>query len=350
MDDTRTTTMLIWSVIALAGVLLAGAALAIERRAYARRGLGGAWLWLRLWTLPILGLSALSVYVPATQMRGPEALAVMYLLLFTLAPGLYFALHLGVGRLAKPPLARRDSAGIALSGLLLIIVPAVFVQLAQGPVHALARFIQQARLDGLPATPLPHSIVKQRRFDLPAGLMWSERWQAPAGVVTERVEQRIDGVFVRADGGGASTLCRLGEDVYVFWPLDRPLPNLRVIWRDAQGRQHRSDVATGPPQTPTAPFTVTWTQSGLQLAAPVPTSIALIDRRPEGSAENFESPLPAPIGSDAEACLPADYQLMPMSTGDSVRTFALRFWNRTTQAPLFVRWQRAVTASESTLR
>ena len=100
--------------------------------------------------------------------------------------------------------------------------------------------------------------------------------------MTERVEQRIDGVFVRADGGGASTLCRLGEDVYVFWPLDRPLPNLRVIWRDAQGRQHRSDVATGPPQTPTAPFTVTWTQSGLQLAAAsVDTSMASAVKRAE---------------------------------------------------------------------
>lgn len=342
MDSPRTIEWVIWGCLGLVALRLAALFVARERREFVTLGRGGAWLWLRLWTVPILLVSALSVLVPAYLTHGPEALAVLYGLLFTLGPLLYFLLHGWLGRLAKPALTRGESNRIALSGLALVIVPALAAQMAQMPVYLLARQLEEVYRSSAPSVPSPYRVVEQRRFEMPgAGVIWYEHWQAPAGVITERVERPVDRVYVRADDPGSTTLCRDGADVHVFWPADLPLPAWRIDWRDAAGKRHRSPMPSQPPTVAPEAFTVGWLETGVRLPVPVPRSIVSIDRSPEGSPERYDSIALAMADLDGERCLPRDYVPPSGANADApIRAFSLRFWNRTTQTVQFSRWQR----------
>ena len=76
----------IWGVLALGALLIIGLALRAERHRFASRGKAGAWLWVRLASLPIAPLAAGAVILLARSVSGPEALAAFYLLMFTLGP------------------------------------------------------------------------------------------------------------------------------------------------------------------------------------------------------------------------------------------------------------------------
>lgn len=334
------TVYLLWGLLASAGLVLAGVVLARERRRFAQRQRAGAWLWLRLCTLPIVALCALAVLGPARLTRGPEALAVFYLLGLTLAPLLYFALHLLLGWLARPPLTRAESTQIALSGLLLIIVPLLAAQLAQAPVIRLAALIHEARIDAAPAAPVPHRLVEQRRFAMPTGgTMRYEHWQVPPGVRTARVEQRIDGVFVRADDTGSTTLCRLGDDIHLFWPADLPLPVWRIQWLDEGDVQHRAEFSPARTDVLPEPFNVLWQTEGVRMPVPVPRSIVSLDQGAQGTREQFDSVAPDSLAA-AEQCLPRDYRPSVRAGKGPLRALALRFWNRHRQQAEFSRWYR----------
>lgn len=90
-----------------------------ERGVFIARGKRGAWLAARIATIPIALVTAALVIVPAVTTRGPEALAVFYLLLLILAPVFWFGIHWIVGRCTRPPLTFAESALIAGSPLLL---------------------------------------------------------------------------------------------------------------------------------------------------------------------------------------------------------------------------------------
>lgn len=104
-------------LILFAAAALAGFAYVVrwERRQFLARGLAGAWLKVRLSSIPIALLAAVLVAVPARNTSGMEGLAVFYVLLLTAAPLFWFGAHWAVGRLARPQLAAADSARIAAS-------------------------------------------------------------------------------------------------------------------------------------------------------------------------------------------------------------------------------------------
>jgi hypothetical protein len=243
-------TDVIWSVLALAALLLVGLALRAERRRFAARGKAGAWLWVRLASLPIGLAAAAAVWLPARAVGGPEALAAFYLLMFSLGPLVYFGLHWLAGRMATPALSGGESAAIGGSGLLLVIFPALLASMAAPWVHQLGLGAQQAQRSLAAETPLAHRILDRRRFLLPdIGEVLTEHWQAPPGVKVERIEWELGGQYLQTGDSTGSILCRDGEDFHVFRLAAAPAPRWRMYWRDMAGSTHRSDWTSAPPES-----------------------------------------------------------------------------------------------------
>lgn len=128
--------LVLYVVMSLIGLVLL---VRWERRSFQARGLEGPWRTVRLSTIPIALLSSALVLMPARSIAGMEGLAVFYLLLIAAAPIFWFASHWIVGGLLKPSLSFRDSARIAGSPLLYLIVLALVAQQLQAPVWATLR-------------------------------------------------------------------------------------------------------------------------------------------------------------------------------------------------------------------
>jgi hypothetical protein len=241
-------TDVIWSVLALAALLLVGLALRAERRRFAARGKAGAWLGVRLASLPIGLAAAAAVWLPARAVGGPEALAAFYLLMFSLGPLVYFGLHWLAGRMAAPALSAGESAAIGGSGLLLVILPALLASMASPWVHQLGLGAQQAQRSLAAETPLAHRILDRRRFILPdIGEVLTEHWQAPPGVKVERIEWELGGQYLQTGDSTGSILCRDGEDFHVFRARCRTRPALAHVLarRGRQPAPFRLDLDAG---------------------------------------------------------------------------------------------------------
>ena len=272
------TILAIWSVFALLMVIAVLVAVLYERRRYAAQNKAGAWLFVRLATLPIAAAGAAAVVIPARAIGGPEALAAFYLLAFTAGPLVYFGLHWLAGIVAG--LARKDALAIGLSGLLMVLVPVLLANRVQPWVFDLARAMDGTGAapgsnfsPGVKRPPL-HQVVEQQRFTLPEiGEVWTERWQAPAGVRVERVELDVRGQYVEVDSASSNYLCRSGEDVHVFWHGAVAPAHWRVHWRDADGQRAYSDWTMTPPAAAAVAFTPEWLPDGFALPVRVPSSM-----------------------------------------------------------------------------
>lgn len=113
---------LLLALFALASLLALAWLVRWERRHFVALNKGGAWLWVRLSTIPIALLTAAMVIVPARSVSGMEALGVFYVLLLTAAPAFWFIAHWLVGKCVRPALSFRESALIAGSPLLLCLL------------------------------------------------------------------------------------------------------------------------------------------------------------------------------------------------------------------------------------
>lgn len=102
-----------------------------ERQQFVAAGKGGAWLAVRLATIPIAALTVALVIVPARSTSGMEGLAVFYLMLLTVGPLFWFAAHWAAGRLVRPQLRFSESARIAGSPIVLAIALAMLAQTLQ---------------------------------------------------------------------------------------------------------------------------------------------------------------------------------------------------------------------------
>jgi len=275
-----------WGVLALGALLLVGLGLRAERRRFAARGKAGAWLTLRLASLPIGLLAAAAVWLPARAVGGPEALAALYLLMFSLGPAVYFGLHWLVGRMVAPALSAAESASIGGSGLLAVIFPAILASMASPWVQRLGQDLQQARRAMTPESPLAHRIQRHQRFLLPdIGEVLTEHWQAPPGVTVERVEWELGGQYLQAGDSTGSILCRDGEDFHVFRLAAEPAPRWRMYWRDGSGSPHRSDwastpaAAATPAAAPALALTPAWTPQGFAFPVRIPRNFVMVERR-----------------------------------------------------------------------
>jgi hypothetical protein len=323
-------TYVIWSVLALAALLLVGLALRAERRRFAARGKAGAWLWVRLASLPIGLLAAAAVWLPARAVSGPEALAAFYLLMFSLGPLVYFGLHWLAGRMATPALSAGESAAIGGSGLLMVILPALLASMASPWVYQLGQGAEQAQRGLATETPRPHRIQQPQRFLLPEiGEVFAEHWQAPPGVKVERIEWELGGRYLQTGDSIGSILCRDGEDFHVFRRAADPAPRWRMYWRDAAGSLQRSDWTTSPAEaaTPAVTLAPTWTQDGFAFPVRIPRDFVIVERRWASGKVSQSGPFDGqalPIPTDT--CLPSPYR---NRDAESVVTgVAIRMWLR----------------------
>lgn len=98
-------------LFALFGLLAFAFLMRWERRYFQRCGKAGAWLMVRLATIPIALVTVALVILPSRS--GMEGLAVFYLMLLTVAPIFWFGAHWMVGKLARPPLTFGETVQIA---------------------------------------------------------------------------------------------------------------------------------------------------------------------------------------------------------------------------------------------
>ena len=327
------TRFLVWGVLGLGALLLIALALRAERRHFAARGKAGAWLLLRLASLPIGLLAAAAVWLPARAVRGPEALAALYLLMFSLGPLVYFGLHWLVGRRATPALSAGESMAIGGSGLLMVILPALLASMASPWVHQLGLGVQQAQRSLAAEAPLAHRIQQRRRFILPdIGEVLTEHWQAPPGIRVERIESELGGQYLLAGDSSGSILCRDGEDFHVFRVAANPSPRWRMYWRDAADGLHRSDWTEASVQavSPAVALTPAWTLDGFALPVRIPRDFVTVERR-WASGKRLQSgamdgqPHPAPTDS----CLPTPYRNRDAES--VVASVGIRMWLAGTQ-------------------
>lgn len=319
-------TYLIWGVMALLAMVAIGMVVRAERRRFAARGLAGPWLRVRLASVPIAVLAAGAVWLSARAVPGPEALAAFYLLMFTLGPAIYFGLHWLAARLTVPALGARDAAGIGMSGLLMVILPAMLASAFAPWVQQGVLEVQQAGRDLAAEAPVPHRIVQGGRYVLAdIGDVLVEHWQAPAGVTIERIEWELGGQYLQADDGTGSILCRDGDDVHVFRRADSPAPRWRLYWRDAAGDLKRSDWTSSPVATPAQDLVPVWTDDGFELPVRIPGNLATIERRwPTGRVEQLDALVPRVPPSRRDTCLPLVYR---NEDAESVVTgLSIRMW------------------------
>jgi hypothetical protein len=341
------TVMAIWSVFALLMVIAVLVAVFYERRRYAAQNKVGAWLFVRLASLPIAAASVAAAMIPARAIGGPEALAAFYLLAFTAGPLVYFGLHWLAGFIAG--LARKDALVIGLSGLLMLLVPVLLANRVQPWVFDLARAIDgtgaASGSNFIPGAKKPpiHSVVEQQRFTLPEiGEIWTERWQAPAGVRIERVELNVRGQYVEVANTSSNYLCKSGEDVHVFWHGGVAPANWRVHWRDVNGQLAYSDWTMTPPVVAALDFTPEWLADGFTLPVRVPHSMVTYTWMRENGREDS-------LGawnqqSNASTSSPCVQTLRRSVTTEQpqISGMGLRLWRFDTQQMLYVIFRRPV--------
>ena len=343
------TVIVIWSVFALLMLTAVLVAAVYERRRYAAQKKASAWLFVRVATLPIAAVVAAVVVISARAVGGPEALAALYLLAFTAGPLLYFGLHWLAGFVAG--LARKDALAMALSGLLMILVPMLLASMAQQWVFVLARAV-----DGTGAAPganfVPgverpprHEVVEQQRFTLPeVGEVWTERWQAPAGVRVERIELNVRGLYVEVDNASSNYVCMSGDDVYVVWHGAVAPARWRVHWRDVDGQRAYSEWTMTPPAAAAVAFMPEWLPDGVSLPVRVPSSMVSYSWIQEGGREDGRGALDERAGAGTRSACVQSLRRSVTAAQPQISGVAVRLWRFDAQQMLYAMFRRPTAA------
>ncbi len=256
--------------IILAGVIWM---LRHEKRSFDMRGKGRSWLWMRVLSLPMLGLTGLAIVLPARSISGMEALGVFYIALVTVGPLTWFGLHALAGALLSPRLTRSESMGMAFMGIAVLIVPALAINVLQDPLHSASRLVQRGVLATADAVPLAHEPGALQRFRLgDAGELHAQSLRAPPGVRVERVEAQAGGQWFDTKSSTHTYYCRTGEDLHLAWPAGSPPPPLRLYWRVDGGTLRQAEFrvpASGFEQPQARDFNIGWRDDGIDLPVPL---------------------------------------------------------------------------------
>lgn len=342
---------LIWGVFAAVMLTAVIMAVLMERRRYRARNQSGAWLIVRLSTLPAFALAVAAAVMPAHAVSGPEALAAFFLLLFSITPLVYFGLHWFAGYMAG--LSRSDSFLMGFTGLLILLVPAVLASLFHPWAFILAQAVdkpdpaQSFSASHSTLLPLPHQITHQQRFMLPEiGEIWTEHWIAPVGVHVERIELEVHGNFAEVSHSESNYLCQDGDDIHVFWHGAVPPAKWRMYWRDGNNQRAYSDWLMTPPAAEAVAFTPEWRPDGFTLPVPVPASMInyvwMTEDNRLASQRAFEN---TSENAAHSVCLqtvqrPVTEQQRP------VHGVGVRLWRFDIQQMLYVLLERPITPSE----
>ena len=232
----------VWSAAFL--LILAGMGLAVrfERRRFQALGKGSSWFWLRLLSLPILALTGFAVLLPARLASGPEALAYFYLALFIVGPLIWFGLHWMAGSMMSQRLTRAESTGVALTGLALLIVPALAVNMLHGPLFMASHLWKERVYERAERTSLVHEVLPMQRYRLgEPDDIYAQTLRAPAGVRLERVDVLLGGEWQNTKTVVHSYFCRQDDDLHMAWPAGSLPSPLRLYWKDKRGDLQKAE-------------------------------------------------------------------------------------------------------------
>ena len=128
MEDFPSDTLFaVWCLLALACLVGVSLGVRAEGRWFAEHGKRRSWFLLRICSIPI-AISTFGLVILVTRLiGGADALAVLYVVLFTAAPVAYFGQHWIAGRWLTPRLSGGESAWIAFSGLLAVVTPPALI-------------------------------------------------------------------------------------------------------------------------------------------------------------------------------------------------------------------------------
>jgi hypothetical protein len=197
--------------------------------------------------------------------------------------------------------------------------------------------------------PLLHQVVEQQRFTLPEiGEVWTERWQAPAGVRVERVELKVHGQYVEVSSASSNYLCKNGEDVHVFWHGAVAPAHWRVHWRDANDQRGYSEWIMTPPAVATVTFTPEWLPDGFALPVRVPSGMITYTWMRENGREDSRGALDQhPGASTSSVCVQTMRRPVNIEQ-PQISGMGLRLWRFDTQQMLYTLFRRPVAGAAAT--
>ena len=260
-----------------------------EHRELARAGKGRSWLIVRLGALPVALLTAATVWLPARAVSGPEALAVLYVLLLGVAPLVWIGAHVLLGRAISPALSFAESLQLALALPTFGIAAALVGEQLQPLGWSIAQTGQRAAYGVATEAEPRHELAAARRWVTPAGDVLVARWQAPPDVHVERIDLVV-GTLLEKDAGlqEADRLCQAPGAIVLLWLPDESETSLRVYWRDGAAHLRVSSL-TPPAPGAAVPFGVAWRgETGFTLPEPLPRQILWV---------RYEHDPPARFGS-----------------------------------------------------
>jgi len=317
---------------AVFAVILVGIVLFLraEKRQYDRRGKGRGWIWMRLLALPMLAATAAAIVVPARSIAGPEALAAFYIALFTLGPLVWFGLHLLAGALQSPRFTRGESAGLAVSGLAILIVPPLIVGMAQGSIFMVSNQMKARGFEQAEQAPLPHTLLPVQRFRLnDAGELYTQTLRAPAGLHVERVSALIGDHWSDTATMTHAYLCRQGDDLHLAWPVGSTLVPLRIHWRDNRNTRYQAEYrvdAASLAALPAQAFSVTWRDDGVDLPVPLARELVQLGWRNATDTLHYRSlHMLQPGETFKNDCVMAGYRRVAWQQEGPIAGVILRF-------------------------
>lgn len=315
-----------WGAVLLAALAAVALLLSWERRHFQRHGKAGSWAGLRLASVLLAPTTVAAVLLPARAVGGPEALAIFYGTLFTLAPLLWFGGHVLGGRWQRPSLSSGESLFMAASGLGVAALLAFVVALLQGPIFEASRGRWSPGIAAADQRPLLHRASPLRLFELPAaGRVFAQSLLAPPGLRLERVERQAGDNWYDIAGLGLPTLCRTGDDLHLLWSPREEMPRLRLSWRENGRRVHAVWQPEGSPPA-AEPFLVGFRDDGLDLPVPIPRRRAALGfRNPQGELR-FDMLDQRQAGEALTGdCLPPDYRRLAWQREGPVQMLTLTF-------------------------
>jgi hypothetical protein len=228
---------------------------------------------MRLSSLPILVATALAVWLPARAVSGPTALGFFYAALMAIGPITWFGLHRMTGSLVSPRLTKAEIDRVALTGIAMVIVPALLISMLQGPVFVASHRWKQSLLADADRVPLAHEILPMQRFRLgDQGELFTQTLHAPSDVRLFRVDTLLGGDWHDTRTTTHSYFCRQGDDLHLAWPAGFLPPALRLYWYNNRNRLVQAEFRIDPAaaeRLPVRDFAVGWREDGIDLPAPV---------------------------------------------------------------------------------
>lgn len=277
-----------WWLLAAGLLALMLGLLWLESRYFTASGRFGSWVSVRLMSVVAAVLTFAIAIVPARAVGGPAALGLFILMLYTLAPLMWFGSHVLVGLWSRPALTVLESLALGVTGLAILAIPGTAFFAMQGPLSAASREIGLRREVPADNLPLAHQVLPVQRYNLAgAGLIYTQSLIGAPDTRLVRVELRQGGQWPQDQSTSHPVYCTHGNDLHLMWSAKEAPPYLRLHWALSNGAIVHSEFT---PQMafdrapPAADFTVGFRPDGVDPIAPIPRARAYLVLTKKGLA------------------------------------------------------------------